>query len=188
MRLPSGTWALLRAVNVEDIVLHDLMPKQLRKAVLAGAGNQEQTARNVERMVDDDAAEALTTLTELRDRLAIGRLRAVRESRNAEWEPVPAGMTVDQLPPDDVDALRKIQDGTMTPAMVTAIVQRKLGEISEDEAIAIVDADAARTVEAWDSFRHQRRGAPDGARGGGLAPTPIRADRRQRSGRRARSG
>jgi hypothetical protein len=192
--LPSGRWALLKRPDAADLLLRDLLPSKLRSAVLATNGDQKQVERHIRELVPDEAA-ALELLVALRERSILGQVRFVRDKPTDPWRRFDKGLTdgtpveLSDLPADDVDALAKIFDYSLTPRQVTAIVQRGRDEISDDEAAAIVDEEEPRSTEPWDSFRHNRARPDAGGPGQDVGPTAIGPNRAQRRSRdRARAG
>ncbi len=176
---PPGFEARIRLPSMSELMRKGEMPIELRRSLMSMKG-QEQTSELSDEQVDTGV-----------DFTAVKAARMVRAVRigNAEWEPVRLG--VDDflaLPEKTQDALLEIATGQRTPAMVTAVIRRKAGEISDEEAAAIVEAETPKLVKEWATFRDDG-GSPDsGDDSQGMEPTPIKPARGKRPGAGLRTG
>lgn len=179
--LPSGRWIRWREPDAAQLVQQNLLPKQLRLAILAGGKAQAK-----EEMADK-TADALSELTEARDRMVAASIRAVRRSSSEPWEAVtltPEQLT--SLPPDDLDALRRIING-MPADEVTVRVRRWRKELTDEEAAVMIDALTERRVDSWLSFRPIRRSPAAGVAVEDVGEPAVKPARTARP-RRARAG
>lgn len=176
---PPGFEARIRLPSMSELMRKGEMPIELRRSLLSMKG-QEQTSEPSDEQVDTGV-----------DFTAVKAARMVRAVRigDAEWEPVHLG--VDDflaLPEKTQDALLEIVTGQRTPAMVTAIIRRKAGEISDEEAAAIVEAETPKLVKEWATFRDDGGSPESGGDSQGVEPTPIKPARSKRSGAGLRTG
>lgn len=191
---PPGFGARVRRVEVEELVRTQRLPRDLRDRVLREGGKIASSAPYPEEVTPEEVTPKMVELsTDLIEWQVASLVRALRPTPDADWEPVT--LTPDvfaELPWRTQAALRDIAMGRKTPAMVTAMVRRMRGEISEDEALAVVSAERGKLTEGWSTFRDERRRARTGAGSGEVAPQPVElpaesgSDRGTRARRRAR--
>ena len=150
---PRGAQMRLRVIPPDEAVSKGLARRTLRDAVLALTG---RTAKPDEVEVSSDNIARGLSLRDLHVSLIVVEARL---DAAAAWEPVeldPRELE-NTLPPETLSALRDIAAGRRTPAMVTALVQRMYGEISEEEAVAVIEAETPKLTSDWESFRHLGR-------------------------------
>lgn len=184
---PPGFGARIRLVEIEELVRSRSAPADLRRKVMAAG---EKVAAGGEAPKDPDS-EVLDLTADLLEWQVAGLVRALRSAPDAAWEPVsltPAILA--ELPWRTQAALRDIAHRRKTPAMVTAMVRRMRGEISEEEAVAVLQAERPKLSASWESFRDERGGPGPGAGGEDVEPEPVElpAEPRPRGGSRPRRG
>lgn len=179
---PPGYAAKIRPLGIDELLRSRTAPAELRLRVVEMAardGGPKQAA-------DADVAELGVEAIEWQAALMV---KALRTAPDQPWESVTLTPEVfAELPVRTQAALRDIAEGKKTPAMVTALVRRMRGEITEDEAVAIFRAERGKLVTDWESFRHDRGGAGDRPDGADVGSQPKQLHARPRARRRARAG
>lgn len=176
---PPGFQAKVRLPSLSELMRKGAMPSELRRAILSQRGQAPDGE------ITDDQLDIGVDTTTLR---AARMVRAVRMA-DGPWEQVT--LSLDdflELPGDTQMALLEIANGQKTPAMISALVNRRDGKITDDEAASIIEEETPKLVQAWDSFRPVRRGTGDAGNGDAVSPTPIRTPRAKRSNAGLRAG
>jgi hypothetical protein len=158
---PDGWAARIRLPTPQELMRQGEMDPSMRRALLKmreAPDTDEPTDEQVDLGVDFTFVRAARMI------------RAIRQGRDGEWEPM--RFTIAEfldMPTEAQDALVSIATGERTPAMVSALVRRHRGEITSEEAAALIDADSATRAEAWDTFRREPAGDRPGADSGRVA-------------------
>ena len=170
---PPGLQAKLRVLPIDEAMRKGMVRGDLRAAALKAAGE------NVD--AGDVGDEQLRVGLQAGDIQLCEMVRALRIGPDAEWEPVRMTPETfeDQLPSKTIAALRDIAENRKTPAMVTALVRRMRGEISEDEAVRIVEDETPKLASTWSSFRREPRGTGPRDDGQGVGEEPERGPENQ---------
>jgi hypothetical protein len=176
--LPSG--ALVRGVlpTVEALYLRDLVPAELIGVVTKFA---------MPGFSSDDLPEEERPLWFRFTRLQVAAfLREIRDA-DGNWQPLNVSIddtfTMDQR---DVDELEYIVLRYKTPRQVSAFWQAQRGEITKEEANAIIEAEMADTIGGWATFRLILEGlvaSQDGTDVRSEAKSDARPNRATRRGR-----
>lgn len=188
---PPGFAAKIRLVDVEELVRSRTGPADLRKRVMAAGERVAGSAPAEDSGEVKPDAEVLDLTADLLEWQVARMVRAVRAAPDADWEPVsltPAILA--ELPWRTQAALRDIAQRRKTADMVTAMVRRMRGELTEDEALAIVQAERSKLTGAWEPFRDESGGSRPGPGGPAVEPEPVElpAEPRPRGGDRPRRG
>ena len=177
--LPSGLRVKGRIPESQDIVVGQLAPSTLITAAMALMGKPLDELSDGER----------STWVRWQRVLAANFIREVWDPATEQWQP--ATVTADMLetaPPEDTDALEDIVLRRQTPAQVTAHSRFAAGEITREEWLAVVNREAAGTVNAWSSFRPQPVRDDRGEDGPDVERAPVKPSRAERRARRPRGG
>lgn len=179
VNLPSGLTVRGVLPTVEALYLRDLVPAELVGVVTKFA----MPGFNMDDLPDEERPLWFRFI-----RLQVAAF--IREMRDPDgaWQPVTISiddtLTMDQR---DVDELEYIVLRIKTPRQVSAFWQGERGEITKEEANAIVQAEMAETIGGWAAFRHVIEGLvarPDSA---DVQPAAEQAARPNRAARRSRA-
>lgn len=175
---PPGFQAKVRLPSLSELMRKGAMPTDLRRALTS-------IKPSADNEITDEQMDVGVDMTAIR---AARMVRAVRVG-DGDWESV--NLSIDDfllLPQDTQDALLEIATAQKTPAMVSALVRRMRGEISDEEAASIVEEETPKLVKGWESFRHDGSRPVGSGDGEGVSPTPISPARHKRAGSRVRAG
>lgn len=168
--LPSGTRVRGALPNVNDLVIRNALPQDLRAAVASFAD-----PKIVDKALEGDPAYERDFLRWCY-LLAARAVTAVFDEDAGEWES--ASLTPEQfegIPFEDRYALVAIVMRTRSPEAITAATRVARGEVGEQEAEAIEEGEAAATVDGWSSFRHELGSPVGGDDGGAVRDAPVDA-------------
>jgi len=190
----SGLWAQLRLPSLERLARRGLMPERLVQEVIGADGNAGKAMEAVAAKTPDEQRAIIEEGFQFNDSMVATMIVALKRQKDDPWEKVnltPAQVP-DVIPDRDLEALRRIANRDITPGMATIVARRIRGELTEDEATALVEEEAKhaaeRVVGGWSSFRGLGSGEEPRPDGKGLeGPTKL-ADRRRRSGHRVSAG
>ncbi len=176
---PPGFQAKVRLPSLSELMRKGAMPTDLRRALTSIKPSKDDE-------ITDEQMDVGVDMTAIR---AARMVRAVRIGDADAWEAVNLGIDdFLQLPQDTQDALLEIATAQKTPAMVSALVRRMNGEISDEEAASIVEEETPKLVKGWESFRHDGPRPVGAGDVEGVPPTPISPARDKRSNSRVRAG
>lgn len=196
VELPTGMKALVRLPDVNDLVLRDVFPADLRDLAFRYA----QSGIEVEKLDTADLKRFITFTYELiarairymapADSDAWDAFRSTGESPTAEgWEPVSfsaselAEMDVD---PEDLAVLGAIVGRQRTPNEVTAMSRFDRGIITSEALEQAVQAESGARVGDFATFRPRADVADGRADGEDVRAAPVGSDADRRPGRRVR--
>lgn len=197
VELPSGLKVLLKLPDVNDLVLHDALPSDLRDLAMRYA----QGGIEVEKLDAADLKRFIQFTYELiarsirymaaPDSAAWDAFRRSGSEPSAEgWEPVSLSasellqMDVD---PDDIAALGQIAGRQKTPNEVTALTRYDRGLVTQEAAAAMLAGDPpGEKVGDYATFRDGSLGADSGPDSEDVRDPAVGAARRPRSSRRVR--
>lgn len=176
--LPSGVAVRGRLPTTEDLYVRDLVPEDLLSIV--GRFAMGATLK--------DIPEPDRPLWYRYLRLLVAAfIRAVRDEQG-EWVPVSIRLedtfTMDER---DVDELEYIVLRLKTPDQVSALWRAEHGELTKEEALAIISAEAPKTMSGWATFRHLVAGLDPGQDGADVQPAAEPDARPNRAARRTRA-
>ena len=195
VELPSGMKALIRLPDVNDLILRDAVPADLREVAMQYA----TTGIEVDKLDQDQLRQFVHFTYELvarsirymaaPDSPAWDAFRVAGDPSDEGWEAV--ALTARELQesdvdPADIEALGQIVGRQKTPNEVTALTRFDRGLMKGSAlAEAIADESGSR-VGDFAPFRPESGGADDGADGEDVRDAAVRPDGDRRPGRRVR--